>query len=99
MSNQIHDQESEDNPIKSVSDFEEETREFYHKASSAFQYDAEKDYLTVNISYPYHVPLGSINSTGDLLKWVLHLSRKNWMDPGYLHVFAQRVCDIKGWEL
>jgi hypothetical protein len=45
--------------------------------------------------YPYEVDLDRVNSEGDLLRWVLHLSSKDWMTCERLYFFIEAVGEVK----
>jgi hypothetical protein len=47
----------------------------------------------------YDITLEEIPTPLDLLRWVVHLSEKNWMDAERLGVFVQEVAQAKKWTI
>jgi hypothetical protein len=43
----------------------------------------------------YDIELDRIKSEGDLMRWALHLSRKNWVDRKFLCRFMEVVAEHK----
>ena len=68
------------------------------KMDATFEHDDKLGCITINIRYPYHIPLSRLSSKSDLLDWVLHLCEKNWMNMEYIAEFIEYVSKIKGWD-
>ena len=47
----------------------------------------------------YDITLEEIPTPLDLLRWVVHLSEKNWMDAERLAVFVLVVVEAKEWRM
>jgi hypothetical protein len=61
-------------------------------------YDPELDVLHVRFFYDYEVDTERITEPIHLLRWVLHLCGKTWMNMHFIKEFAKKVCAIKGWN-
>jgi len=46
-------------------------------------------HLTLDLSYPYHIPLWRLDSPSKILRWVYHLSGKRWMTRGAIERFIE----------
>ena len=40
----------------------------------------------------YFIAKGRINSASKLIKWLVHLMEKNWMDKDFTLYFIKRIC-------
>ena len=56
-------------------------------------------YISLNWEYPYEIALSRIPDQQALLRWVLHLSEKTWMDGHRINVFIQAVAHQNGWQV
>ena len=61
--------------------------------------DSDNETVTLNFVYPYEIDLDRIQTTGDLLRWVLHLSEKDWMTAERLNRFITKVGRHKGFKI
>jgi len=55
--------------------------------------------LLLRFAYPYQIDLDTIQSQSDLLRWVYHLSAKNWVTSELLNHLIEKVADIKSFNL
>jgi hypothetical protein len=61
--------------------------------------DPDNETVTLNFAYPYEIDLDRIQTVGDLLRWVLHLSEKDWMTAERLNYFITKVGKHKGFKI
>ncbi|AKF38552.1 TPA: hypothetical protein PXN30_003701 [Yersinia enterocolitica] len=47
------------------------------------------DYITLNVDYPYQIPLSSCSTHEAILSHVIQLSEKNWMDLKLINYFIK----------
>lgn len=45
----------------------------------------------------YEIALDRIQTHEDVVRWIIHLSRKTWGTPKMLRAFALAACAAKGW--
>lgn len=53
----------------------------------------EKEYIILNVHYPYDIELSRLDSHKKLLAWVHHLSGKNWMTVELMRYFIEIVSE------
>lgn len=95
--------------IVTLADLQQEVDAYHKRMNDTFEHDEKLGYITINVHcaserwkhthYPYDIDLSEIKTVRDLLGWVLHLSRKTWMDTQLLERFICMVAGIKGWDL
>lgn len=55
--------------------------------------------VTIKWRCDYEIEWSRLGTPLDLLGWVQHLSRKNWVDMLRIRVFIDEVCKYKGWKV
>jgi hypothetical protein len=55
--------------------------------------------LVLRFRYDYDIDLNRIPSESQLLRWVLRMTEKTWMNSRYLHHFILAVADIKNFRV
>lgn len=58
----------------------------------------EGDEIVLNVAYEYAIPKQECNTHQRILAWVVHLSRKKWMQPRHLRRFVDVACAANGLE-
>ena len=57
------------------------------------------NYIIVNASYPYQVPVDECRTAEGLLNWVYHLTEKSWMNTEILRRFMEVASGQTGVKL
>jgi hypothetical protein len=90
----------EDDPDNYTKNSIKQWREHLAKKRDWIVHLPDKGVLLLRFDTPYYeIPLNDINSPTDLLRWTLHLTEKNWINPEHLACFIQKVASIKGFNL
>jgi hypothetical protein len=85
--------------LMTISEMENEANKHQQKMDLFFDYNKKRGYITINVSYPYHIKLSRIPDHEALVHWIEHLTEKEWMNSELLGQFIQRIYEIKGWDL
>lgn len=48
--------------------------------------------------FKYEISKDRIKTEGDLIRWTIHISEKNWIDSETIHSFLLCVCNENAWE-
>lgn len=56
------------------------------------------DYIVINVSYEYNIPLADCATHAQILGWVVHLCEKTWMTKEVLERFIKMACGKHGLE-
>ncbi|MBH2651818.1 hypothetical protein I5P77_00015 [Serratia ureilytica] len=54
------------------------------------------DYIVINVSYEYNIPLISCQTAEGVLDWVWHLTEKTWMTNEVMRRFIEIACGATG---
>lgn len=57
-----------------------------------------KDAIVLNIHYLYCIEKSRINTPEKIVRWVVHLSDKNWMTTEYMKYFVLIACNVANIE-
>ena len=79
----------------------QQTREEILKQGNRIRFDetTQTVFLATGMAdFEYPIKLSQIEDERALLRWLIQLSDKKWIDADYLGQFICLICDIKGWE-
>lgn len=78
---------SGDELVKKIKDDEERL---------AKQVSVVDDYIVINVSYEYNIPLSGCATHAQILGWVVHLCEKTWITTEVLERFVKIACGKHG---
>ncbi|QJB69790.1 hypothetical protein [Parasphingorhabdus halotolerans] len=61
--------------------------------------EVDETTITINVKYPYEIPISQCNSTDKLLAWIIHLTEKTWIAPKVLREFAYKAASAGDFDL
>ena len=53
-----------------------------------------KDAIVLNVRYPYCIDKSQIDIPEKIIRWVIHLSEKNWMTSELIREFILIACQV-----
>ena len=73
---------------------------FHQFFSERIVFISSRNVLSLRFSdIDYDVDLDRIQTEGDLLAWVCHLTGKDWMNSERLRLFIEAIATIKGFRI
>lgn len=54
--------------------------------------------LLTPTNHEYTIELNRINTKGEIVSWVHHLSEKSWVTTLMIGDFIKKVCEVKKWN-